>query len=73
MQQLTWLTEQLAVAQSQGQLVIICCHLPLHPDTCELFVCCGTAHVSPMQRFARAVMRCGLHVVAPEHSPGCSA
>ncbi len=37
-QQLTWLTEQLAGAQSQGQLVIVCCHLPLHPDTCEPFI-----------------------------------
>ena len=35
-QQLTWLTEQLADAHSQEQLVIVCCHLPLNPETCEL-------------------------------------
>lgn len=33
-QQLTWLRQQLAEAKEKGQQAIVCCHLPLHPDTC---------------------------------------
>ncbi|KAK9808721.1 hypothetical protein WJX72_002505 [[Myrmecia] bisecta] len=33
-QQVAWLQHQLADAKAEGQRVIVCCHLPLHPDTC---------------------------------------
>ena len=33
-QQLTWLRQQLSEAKEMGQQAIVCCHLPLHPDTC---------------------------------------
>ena len=35
-QQLTWLRQQLEEALAQDQQCIVCCHLPLQPDTCEL-------------------------------------
>ena len=35
-QQLAWLQRQLEEALEQNQQCIVCCHLPLHPDTCEL-------------------------------------
>ena len=33
-EQLNWLVQQLAHAKEAGQRVIVCGHLPLHPDTC---------------------------------------
>lgn len=33
-EQLDWLKEQLADAKAADQQVIVCGHLPLHPDTC---------------------------------------
>jgi 3',5'-cyclic AMP phosphodiesterase CpdA len=51
--QLTWLEKTLADAGHSGQRVILCCHLPLHPDTCpgacllwnyeEVLQICGAA------------------------------
>lgn len=35
-QQLAWLRQQLEEALVQDQHCIVCCHLPLQPDTCEL-------------------------------------
>ncbi|CAL8470374.1 g9916 [Coccomyxa elongata] len=32
--QLGWLRQTLAAAAAEGQRVILCCHLALHPDTC---------------------------------------
>ena len=32
--QMGWLRQTLATAAADGQRVILCCHLPLHPDTC---------------------------------------
>ncbi len=32
--QLGWLRQTLAAAVAEGQRVILCCHLALHPDTC---------------------------------------
>ena len=33
-EQLDWLKDQLADAKAADQRVIVCGHLPLHPDTC---------------------------------------